>query len=45
MLLACNTKNSRYNIKDSLNNDYDDCNDDPAKLIDYLNGIPKFVAY
>ena len=42
MLLPCNSKNSVYYLEDR---DYEDCNDDLAKLLEYLNGLAYMVVY
>ena len=42
MLVACNTKNSEYYLEDRV---YEDCNEDQAKLLEYLNQLPYLIVY
>ena len=42
MLIPCNTKNSAYYLEDRV---YENCNEDQAKLLEYLKGMPNMIIY
>lgn len=42
LYLPCNSENSAYYLEDRT---YENCNDDKAKLLEYLNGLPVLIVY